>query len=395
MILPSLYIHKRLSGRFMKIQFAPSVCFALVALSFNSCGGEESKPAAPAAREVSVAAVERRDVPIVMEFTGQTKGAVDAEVRARVDGIIQEIHFAEGKEVKEGQLLYSIDPAPLRAKVAEAKAGVAAAQTQLDKAESDLKRAKPLAAMKAISARDLDAAVAAEGTARSAVDAAKASLDAAELELGYASVTAPISGVIGLTKAKVGEYVGKAPNPVVLNTISQLDPIHVRVPVSEKDFLFFARQRQAAQDAGLERKKAALELVLADGAAYPKHGQVESKDRQIDPQTGSLMIEASFPNPDKFLVPGQFAKIRVIAETRHGALVVPKQALRELQGQYQVVVVKSDNTVETRTVQAGPTVGNLQIVESGVSENEQVATEGLQWLKSGLLVTPKVTKVAG
>ncbi len=377
------FLNMQLTGK----GFTLLLCVTFGAL-LSGCGGGEEKVKTASALEIAVTPVTRQDVSIMSEFVGQTKGAVDAEVRARVEGIVQQIHFAEGTEVKEGQLLYSIDQAPYKAKLAESKGRLAEAETLLTKAESDLKRIRPLAEMNAVSKKDLDAAIAQEGSARGGVEAARAAVESSEIELGYTQVTAPVSGLIGLSKAKVGEFVGKAPNPVVLNTVSQLDPIHVRFSVNEKEYLYFARQRAKNEGTGPPKRK--LELILADGSKHIHIGEVASAESQIDPNTGTLTVEAAFPNAEKILRPGQFAKIRTTLETRTGALVIPKRAIRDLQGQSQVFVVNSDNSVEQKTVQIGPQVGDLQVIEEGLTEKEVIAVEGLQRLKTGMVIAPKV-----
>lgn len=357
-------------------------------ISYAGCGGGD-KAAAPTALEVSVADVVKQDVSRKFEFVGQTAGAVDAEVRARVDGVLTGLFFEEGKEVKEGQLIYTIDDAPFRASVAGAKAALAEAESRLVKAEADLKRIRPLAEMNAVSKKDLDTAIAQEGVARSGVEAAKAGLESAEIELSYTQIKAPASGIIGLTKAKKGELVGKPPNPIILNTVSNLDPILVRFAVNEKDYLYFARLKQKRIEKGDAPEVRVLELVLADGSVHPQHGAVSSVDSQIDPQTGSLKVEASFPNPNTLVRPGQFAKVKTSGETTAGALLIPKKAIRDLQGQSQVFVVKQDDSVEQRTVVTGLEVADLQVIESGLNEGERVAVDGLQRLKSGMKISPK------
>lgn len=357
----------------------------LVATFLAGCDKQEVAPK-PVSIAVKVSPVTKGDVPVIREFVGQTKGAVDAEIRARVEGIVLGVHFQEGKDVSEGQLLYSIDSAPYDAKVAEAKGVLAEAETKLAKAISDLKRVRPLVKMKALSERDLDAAVAQEGAARGAVDAAKAALESAQIQLGYCKITSPISGLIGLSKAKVGEFVGRAPNPVVLNTVSQLDPIHVRFAISEQDYLYFARLKQKAIDEGVPDSKRQLDLVLADGSVHPQKGEVSSIDREIDSKTGSMNLEASYPNPNKLVRPGQYGKVRGVSEVTKGALLIPKRAIRELQGQYQAFVVKGDSTVDARTLKLGPTSGDSQIVLEGLSEGESVVVDGIQRLKAGALV---------
>jgi membrane fusion protein (multidrug efflux system) len=350
------------------------------------CGKEGAKQQ-EVAPEVSVLTLQNKDLSVPREFVGQTKGAVDAEIRARVEGIIQGVHFKEGSEVKEGDLLYSIDPAPIQAKVAEAKAKVAEAETRLAKADADVGRLKPLAAMRAVSQRDLDAAVAQQGVAKSSVDAANAALEAANIELGYTKVTAPIAGLIGLTKAKAGEYVGRPPNPVVLTTISQLDPINVRFSVTERDYLYFSRLRQKSAEDGQKPAPFVLTLELSDGSIHSEKGKVASVDSQIDPTTGTLTVEATFPNPQKLLRAGQFAKIRTVGETVTGVVAVPKKAIRDLQGIKQVAVVTADDTIDVRTIKVGREVGDDVEVTEGLGEGDRIVPEAQARLKTGTKVT--------
>lgn len=352
------------------------------------CGKEDVKQQ-DSLPEVAVLTVEKKNLELPSEFVGQTKGAVDAEIRARVEGIIQGVHFKEGTEVKEGDLLYSIDPAPIQARVAEAQARVAEAQTKLTKADADVGRMKPLAAMKAVSQRDLDTALAQQGVAQSSVDAAKAALEAANIELGYTKVTAPISGLIGLTKARAGEYVGRPPNPVVLTTISQLDPINVRFSVSEREYLYFSRLRQKNTVNGEKPAPFALTLELSDGSIHPEQGKVASIDSQIDPATGTLAVEATFPNPQKLIRPGQFAKIRTVGETLTGVVAVPKRAIRDIQGVKQIAVVTIDDIIEVRTIKIGREVGEHVEVTEGLSAGERIVPEAQGRLKTGLKVVVK------
>lgn len=358
---------------------------ATVLVVLPGCGKEGAKQQ-EALPEVAVLQVEKKDLALPREFVGQTKGAVDAEIRARVEGIIQGVHFKEGSEVKVGDLLYSIDPAPTEAKVAAAKAGVAEAETKLAKADADVGRMKPLAAMRAVSQRDLDTALAQQGVAKSSVDAARASLDAAMIELGYTKITAPIAGLIGLTKAKPGEFVGRAPNPVVLTTISQLDPINVRFSVTEKDYLYFSRLRQKRVDNGETPAPFVLTLELSDGSVHSEKGKVASIDSQVDPATGTLTVEATFPNPNKLIRPGQFAKIRTVGETLSGVVAVPKRAIRDIQGIKQVAVVKDDDTVEVRNIKIGREVGEDVEVTEGLTGGERIVPEAQGRLRSGMKV---------
>jgi membrane fusion protein (multidrug efflux system) len=361
-----------------------SAAVALV-LGATGCGSKEKAPEAPQL-EISVADIGKKDVVISSEFVGRTSGAIDADVRARVEGVLQEIYFKDGGEVTEGQLLYSIDDAPLLTMVAQAKGALAEALTRQTQADIDLKRIRPLAEINAVSKRELDGAIGRKGVADGAVDAAKAQVEAAEIQLSYAQIKAPTSGVIGISKFKIGELVGKGPTTSVLNTVSKIDPIHVKFPVSEGEYLYFSK---LAEKQGPNREKQVLQLILADGSVHPELGELVSVDRSIDAQTGAISAEASFPNPTKRIRPGMFAKIKTIAETRKDVLVVPKRALKEIQGKYQVFVVGADGSVEVRNVEVGADAGDSRVVESGLSEHELVAVDGIQRLRNGMTVKSK------
>lgn len=370
-------------------QFGLKQCLFMLCL-LTACSKEETAQTVAPEIEVPVVQVQRQDVPVEIEFIGQTKGAVDADVRARVEGVITSIHFEEGKEVTEGMLLYTIDPAPFEAKVVEAKGKLAEAETRLVKAEADLKRVRPLADMNAVSKKDLDTAIAAEGVARASVDAAKSVVESAEIELGYTKIQAPVTGLIGLTKAQVGEFVGRPPNAVVLNTVSQLDPIHVRFPVNEKDYMYFARLKEKAMVEGTPSPKRALQLILADGEPYSHVGEVYSIDSQVDPKSGTITAEAVFPNPGKLIRPGQFAKVRTQKDVISNALIVPKRAIEELQGQARIYVVKPDNTVEQKPVVRQAEVKDGIVVTGDISDSDRIVLEGQQRLRNGMMVKPKL-----
>ena len=341
--------------------------------------------------EVTVVTVQPRDIPLYLDMIGQTRGSVDIPIRARVDGVLEEIHFLEGRDVTKGQLLYVIDPTPFQAQVVEAKGRLAEAETRLAKAGSDLERIRPLAEMDAVSKQDLDAAVAQFEAAEGSVQAARAQVEQAEIQLGYTRITAPVSGLIGITKAKVGEYVGRSPNPVVLNVVSQTDPIRVRFSINEREYLRFRREfatsMREIRDGNPET--AALQLILSDGSVHDHRGDVVSFDAAIDATTGTLTLEADFPNPDRIVLPGQFARVRGVLEQRKGALAVPQRAVMETQGIFQLAVIGDDGTVDLRQVQVGPRIDGEWIVESGLEPGERVAVDGLQRMRPGVQVVVK------
>jgi membrane fusion protein (multidrug efflux system) len=350
-----------------------------------ACKEEQAPQAAPL--EVPVVQVVQRDQPITADRVGQLYGAEDIEIRARVAGFLQGIHFQEGTQVKKGQLLYTIDPQEQLQAVARARGDLASAKTRLVKAESDVKRYRPLAEMKAVSQADLDAAVAEEGATRGQVEANEAALRANEITLSYTKISSPIDGLIGMTQAKVGDYVGQLPNPVVLDTVSNIEEVLARFSVTERDYLEIMR-KIGPPDARKTRFDD-VELILADGSLYGHRGAIDFADRQINPTTGTLNVQATFPNPERLLRPGQYARVRVVLETRKGALLVPQRAVQELQGQQMVSLVSADGTVETRTLQMGPRIGSLWLVEKGLAPGDKVILEGAQKVKPGAKVVPK------
>ncbi|MDP2722831.1 MAG: efflux RND transporter periplasmic adaptor subunit [Bacteroidales bacterium] len=358
----------------------------------QSCKEHEQK--APYVPDIQVVEVTQSSVPIYSEFVGQSYGLYDIPIRARVEGWLSGIYFDEGSRVVKGQYLYSIESETYEADVAAKMSNVAEAETELVKAQSDLSRIKPLAEMNAVSKSDLDAAEAAAGAAKATVDAAKANLESSKIQLSYAKVYSPISGVIGQTKAKVGEFVGRDPNPVILNTVSSIDTIRVQFFISEDQYLMFAKEyieryRNASLTDDLKVKKKDLELILSNGAVFPEKGWIDFIDREIDPTTGSMLIQASFPNPERILRPGQFAKVRALLHQVPNAMMIPQRCIMELQGQYNVFVVDSSNAVRSKQVVVGPTIGDQWMVMSGLKVGEKVVYEGLQSVKTGMTVNPK------
>jgi membrane fusion protein (multidrug efflux system) len=342
--------------------------------------------------EVQVTEAVTRDVPLSIDMVGTTLGTQDVSIRARVEGFLESMDFQEGTFVKKGDLLYTIDAQPFQAKLVEAQSQLAAASTNLAKSESDLARIRPLAEMKAVSEQDLDGAVAQEAAARAGVRASEAAVDLAEINKSYTRIIAPIDGLIGLTKARPGEFVGRDPSPVVLNILSDIEPIRVRFSISEREYLIMARTYLATHDrqdrGSRSEQRSDLILILADGTEHDHHGKAVAAAQSIDQETGTYTVEATFPNPERFLLPGQFARVRAIYETLEDVVVIPKQAISELQSLYRVYVVNSSNVVEVKEVTLGPETGNDVVIESGLEAGEMVIVEGLQKVRPGMTVKP-------
>ncbi len=264
--------------------------WTLILISILAACSSEQDPAASArALRVGVAQVERMDVPLFVEMVGATLGTQDVPIRARVEGFLETMSFVEGTFVSQGDPLYTIDPQPFQAKLVEAQSFLAAAQTTHVRTQSDLARIRPLAEMDAVSQQDLDSAVAQEAAASASVRASEAQVELAEIELSYTRITAPITGLIGLSQAKPGEFVGRDPNPVVLNVLSDIDPIRVRFSISEREYLELARTYLQAADRLRDRNEPQnnLVLLLADGSEHPHLGTVVATAQSINPETGS------------------------------------------------------------------------------------------------------------
>lgn len=364
-------------------------------------GCERKEPPAVALLKIPFVTVAAQDVKVPLDVVGETIGSTDVTIRARVDGFLDGIHFREGTFVEKGGLLYTIDPQPFQAKVAQAQATLAQARTNLVKTKSDLERIRPLAKMHAVSAQDLDAAVASYEASNSYMDSARAQVELAEIELSYTRIHAPGPGLIGLSEAEVGDFVSQRNNGGLLNVISRTDPIGVRVSITERGYLSAAR-RLAEQQQGKRPANGAIDnmnqhpltLILADGSLYEYRGVPTKVDRNIDPTTGSLTIEAEFANPDGLLRPGMFARIRFDAAEIKDAILLPQRAVSELQSIYRVFVVRPDDTVEVRQVQVGQRLGSNWVIESGLLPGERVAVSGLLRLRAEMKVSPRPAEAA-
>ncbi|MBW2556404.1 MAG: efflux RND transporter periplasmic adaptor subunit, partial [Deltaproteobacteria bacterium] len=278
--------------------------------------------------------------------------------------------------------------------VAAKMSAVAGAKTMLAKAKSDLNRIEPLAKEKAVSESDLDSAVAQHEAYIESVKAAEANLRASKIQLGYTKIYSPIFGIIGKTKAKVGDFVGRSPNPVILNTVSRIDTILVEFFITETQYLkvarrFISQTGPTDQNAG----EANLELILADGSLYDHKGKPKFIDRDVDPTTGAMLVQASFPNPQELLRPGQFAKVKALVTVVKDGILIPQRCVVELQGLHSVYVVGDGDKVQTRNVKAGPKIKQFWLITEGLKLGEHVVYEGLQRAKDGAVVKPTIKEI--
>jgi membrane fusion protein (multidrug efflux system) len=358
---------------------------------FIACNKEkEAKEAAPPS--IQVIEVIQKDVPIYAYFVGQVYGQEDISINARVEGYLTGILFEEGSRINKGKLLYTIDPEPFKAALASEKSKVAQAQTMLVNAENELARYKPLAEIDAVSKSDLDFAQANHDASLAAVEAAKASLRMAEINLSYTRVKSPISGFIGKTMARVGEFVGRSPNPIILNTVSMVENIRVQFFLTEGQYLYLARAYMKADEEPEESEKASIELLLADGTMHRHKGKLDFINREIDSETGAILVQASFPNPELLLKPGQFSRVKIKMKEEKGALLVPQRCVNELQGKYSVFAVNSENKIESKQIMIAEKYGDYYITSEGLQPKDKIVLEGLQKVGSGMVVNPVVTE---
>jgi membrane fusion protein (multidrug efflux system) len=435
----------------MKILLMRNLSVSIAALTgitaFMICAGCSTKggngaAAQPPPPTVVVVPVTQKTVPIYSEYVGQTRADDTVELRARVEGILQKVYFKEGTTVKKGQLLFTIDKRPFeaalqsakalagkavsdlaqaqqRTDVLQAQAQLAEAQAVLVRADQDVARLAPLAKEKAVTEQDLDAAVAAQKSAKATVDARQANLTnleaavkytieraraevsasnarvtQAQLDLSYCDIYSPISGVIGFLQVDEGNLVGRG-DATLLATVSASDPLLVDFSVSEIEYLKLTDAQTAGHHAGSLR----FDLLLSDESVHPYQGTFKVLDRTVDPTTGTLKVEASFPNPGSYLRPGQFARLRVAVAERENALLIPQRAIQELQGAKTVLVVDAQNKVSVRTIKLGDKADKDVVVLDGLNNGERVIIEGMQKVRPGSQVNPstgdEATKIQG
>src|SRR6202045_3960984 len=357
--------------------------------------------AQPSTSDVEVVQVEKKDVPIYAEWIGTLDGFVNADVRAQVTGYLLKQGYQEGAYVKQGQLLFQIDPRPFQAaldqtqgQLAQAKAALANAQAVQGRTQLDVTRYIPLAKEQAASQQDLDnavqnnlAAIATVETAKAQIKTYEAAVETAKINLGFTRLVAPIDGIAGQAQLQVGALV--TPNSGIVTSVSTVDPIKVYFTVGEPQYLAWRKRFPTETSSEAAGKALHLDLILADGTTYPHEGTFYFADRQVNESTGAIRIAGLFANPANILRPGGYGKVRAVIRTQQAALLVPQRAVSELQGGYQVAVVDGDNKVDVRTVTAGDRVGSQWIIVSGLNAGGKVVAEGVQRMRTGVQVNPK------
>ena len=361
---------------------------ALLILVLVATGcSRKSAQVVPGAPEVLVTTVTPKDVPRILERVATLDGFINANINAQVQGYIVSRDYKEGSVVKKGDLLFQIDPRPFEAALAQAKGTLAKDKANQVKADADEKRAIDLFNKKVISDSERDTAIAAAGSSRANVEADEAAVKQAELNLGYTKITSPIDGVAAIATAQVGDLVG--PSTGSLTTVSQLDPIKAVVTAGEGPFTDFVSRHPDADERQQYINSLQFDLILGNGNLYPQKGKFYALDRNLDPKTGSIRYEVTFPNKGNNLRPGQFGKVRFVADMKKGAMVIPQEAVNELQGSYQVAVVDDNNKVSIRPVKMGERIGALWEVTDGLKPGDRVIVQGWQKVREGSAVNAK------
>jgi membrane fusion protein (multidrug efflux system) len=369
-----------------------TACVAAALLA--GCGKPEAPPPAPP--EVTVMKVEAKDSPVTFQFVGITESSQQVEVRARVDGFLDDRLYTEGRVVEKGEAMFRMDAKPFETQLDAARAALAEQEARLWTARADLKRVKPLAKANAVSLKELDDSQGRVNAAAAAVEMAKADVETAKLNLGYTTIYAPVTGASSFARIQNGAYVDQQNS--LLTYVAQLDPIWVDFSISEDELLSLRSQRKKGQlqlpgDGMLD-----IELVMADGSVYPETGKIFFRDANYSTETGTFLLRATFANPDRELRPGQFVRVRVKGMIRPDAFLVPQQAVLQGAQGFFVWIVDSEGKAQTRNVEVGDWQGDNWFVYKGLSDGDRLITDGIVRLAKGTpvkIVQPEAGKSEG
>ena len=371
----------------MSVRLIPALAIAAL---LGACD-RGSAPGEPPPLEVLVTSVRQMIVPLYLEHPGTTEAVRSVDLRARVRGFLEQAPFKEGADVQEGDLLFVIEQAPYRAALEEARAALARAQAAYDAAQRDYTRIAALAQRDVSSLSALDKAKATRDGAAAAVRGAKAALEKAQLDLSYTEVRSPFDGRIGKMSVDAGNLVG-ADGDTVLATVVQLDPLYVYFAAPERERLEVLKRRSEGEM--VPRDQIEARLVLADGTVFPHPGRIDFVDNTVDPKAGTVRVRVLVPNPDKRLLPGQYANVRLWMGQDRNALLIPEQAVLADQGGSYVLVAQPDGTVQSRSVVPTDRIEGMRVIHSGLAAGELVLVDHLQQARPGMRVVPRVADTA-
>src|SRR5262245_3764889 len=368
---------------------SPWVLAVLVVLAPVACRRSENAAAPPP--KVAVARPVSREIVEWDEYTGRLQALESVEVRARVGGYLQSIHFADGAIVKEGDLLFVIDPRPYEAVLKHAQADVDLAESRLDQAKREIARAERLSmGQKAISTEEAERRAATLRGAEASVAGARATVDAAALDVEFTHVVSPITGRVGRHLVDEGNLViGGPPNATLLTTVVSLDPIHCYFDADERSVLKYLRLGQTGERPSSRDVNNPVEVGLADETGFPHKGWMDFVDNQLDPGTGTMIGRAMIPNPDRLLTPGLFVRVRLVGSARHPAILLPDEAIATDLDQKFVWVVDAQNHAQYRRVTVGSLHEGLRIVRDGIGPDDRVVVAGIQRVRNGIEVAPE------
>jgi len=347
-------------------------------------GCDKAQAPQPQPSEVTVLSIEPKDTPVSYEFVGSTASSQQVEVRARVNGFLDERLYVEGGLVKQGQVMFRMDSKPFEAQLDAARGALAQQEARLWTARANLKRVAPLAKANAVSKKDLDDAQGQVNAAAAAVEMAKAEVETAELNLGYTTIYAPVTGASSYARIQSGAYVDQQSEP--LTYVAQLDPIWVDFSISEDEMLKFREQKKSGELRAVEGSDLPIELVLADGTVYPETGRIFFADANYSTDTGTFLLRATFGNPDGDLRPGQFVRVRLHGVIRPDAVLVPQQAVLQGAKGFFVWIVDAEGKAQVRSIEVGDWQGDNWFITKGLSDGDKVITDGIMRLAKGVPV---------